>query len=163
MKYSIVYSSETGNTKKLADVIKGYLKPEDCIYFGEPDDKALEADIIYCGFWTDQGRADIKSINFLKTLTNQHLFLFGTAGFGAPSYFNEIIKLTSSFVSKDVLIIGSFMCQGGMKQSVKERYLKMIENPSTKEKGEMLLGVYNEGLKHPNEVDFEKLKEKLVF
>ena len=33
-KYSIIFSSLTGNTKKLADTIRAVLPAEDCDYFG---------------------------------------------------------------------------------------------------------------------------------
>mgnify|MGYP000783922725 CR=1 FL=1 len=35
-KYSIIFSSLTGNTKKLADTIRAVLPAEDCDYFGAP-------------------------------------------------------------------------------------------------------------------------------
>ena len=36
-KYSIVYSSLTGNTKMLADAIHGALPQDECEYFGVSD------------------------------------------------------------------------------------------------------------------------------
>ena len=38
-KYSIIFSSLTGNTKKLADTIRAVLPAEDCDYFGAPKRK----------------------------------------------------------------------------------------------------------------------------
>ena len=87
MKYAVVYSSRTGNTKMLAEVVKAELKEEDCVYFGTPDDKALEADRIYAGFWTDKGKCDEATEEFLKKLDKQEVFLFGTAGFGENDAF----------------------------------------------------------------------------
>ena len=49
MKYAVVYSSVTGNTKKLAEAIKNKVGQG---YFGKPSDEALEADVIFVGFWT---------------------------------------------------------------------------------------------------------------
>ena len=82
MRYAIVYSSRTGNTKLLAETIRGILPEEDCLYFGEPDASALAADRIYAGFWTDRGDCDSGIAAFLPQLDRQELFLFGTAGFG---------------------------------------------------------------------------------
>ena len=81
MSYAIVFSSRTGNTALLAQSIRDTL-PGDCLYFGTPDPKALEAETVYVGFWTDKGSCDESIAQFLKTLTNQKVFLFGTAGFG---------------------------------------------------------------------------------
>ena len=36
-RYSIIFSSLTGNTKKLADTIRAVLPAEDCDYFGAPE------------------------------------------------------------------------------------------------------------------------------
>ena len=53
MSYAIVFSSKTGNTKLLADTLHTCLPQESCCYFGTPDPAALEADVLYVGFWTD--------------------------------------------------------------------------------------------------------------
>ena len=49
MQYAIVYSSPTGNTAQLAQAIREALPAQGCLYFGQPDPKALEAEIIYVG------------------------------------------------------------------------------------------------------------------
>ena len=36
-RYSILFSSLTGNTKKLADTLREVLPQEDCDYFGAPE------------------------------------------------------------------------------------------------------------------------------
>ena len=54
-KYSIIFSSLTGNTKKLADTIRAVLPAEDCDYFGAPKAEELHSEILYIGFWTDKG------------------------------------------------------------------------------------------------------------
>ncbi len=94
MRYAIVYSSKTGNTKLLADAqLHSYLPQADCCYFGNPNPAAMEADTLYVGFWTDKGKADESSSDFLKQLRGKQVFLFGTAGFGgSEEYFNKILK-----------------------------------------------------------------------
>lgn len=57
MSYAIVFSSRTGNTALLAQTIWDTL-PGDCLYFGTPDPKALEAETVYVGFWTDKGSCE---------------------------------------------------------------------------------------------------------
>lgn len=65
MSYAIVFSSRTGNTALLAQTIWDTL-PGDCLYFGTPDPKALEAETVYVGFWTDKGSCDESIAQFLK-------------------------------------------------------------------------------------------------
>lgn len=160
MKYSIVYSSQTGNTKLLADHIYEQLQKEDCVYQGTANEEALKADRIYIGFWTDKGKCDPKTEEFLQTLTNQEVFLFGTAGFGeSAAYFEQIIKRTEAAIPEGVKVVGNYMCQGKMPASVRERYVKMSAAPEMKEKMENLIRNFDAALSHPDAQDLEKLKE----
>ena len=93
MSYAIVFSSKTGNTGLLADTLHSCLPQADCCYFGNPNPAAMEADTLYVGFWTDKGKADESSSDFLKQLRGKQVFLFGTAGLGgSEEYFNKILK-----------------------------------------------------------------------
>ena len=130
MSYAIVYSSRTGNTEQLANAIREALPTEGCLYFGRPDPKALQAETLYIGFWTDKGRCDEETARFLQGLTGQRVFLFGTAGFGgAPAYFEQILSRVKELLPGQVEVIGSFMCQGKMPLSVRQRYEAMPESP----------------------------------
>ena len=61
------------------------LPQADCCYFGAPDAAALAADTLYVGFWTDKGKADADTLDFLQQLHGKRVFLFGTAGFGGSA------------------------------------------------------------------------------
>ena len=93
MKYAICYSSRTGNTGKLAEAIRQTLPTLDCVYCGAPHVAANSADVIFAGFWTDKGICDSQMGEFLQTLENKKVFLFGTAGFGgSAAYFTQILE-----------------------------------------------------------------------
>ena len=93
VKYAIVFSSLTGNTKKLADTIRAVLPKEDCEYFGAPKAEELHSEMLYIGFWTDKGNADNATLELLSKLRNKKIFLFGTAGFGgSAAYFQKILN-----------------------------------------------------------------------
>lgn len=66
MKYSIVFSSVTGNTRQLADAILSVLPQENLRYFGPPAEIALEADRLYVGFWTDKGHCNKEIWSYVK-------------------------------------------------------------------------------------------------
>ena len=82
MRYSIVYSSNTGNTRQLAEAIEQQLPTGDLLYCGAPDTAALQADVLFVGFWTDKGSCDAKVAELLKQTGGKTVYLFGTAGFG---------------------------------------------------------------------------------
>ena len=159
MKYAIVYSSRTGNTKLLAETIRAALPAEDCIYCGAPDSAALAAERIYAGFWTDKGACDEQTAAFLKTLTDQELFLFGTAGFGeSQDYFDKVLERTRQHLSDGVRLAGSFMCQGKMPMAVRERYEKLLNSPAKIPNIQGMIENFDKALRHPDQQDLEQLK-----
>ena len=134
----IHYFSQTGNTKLLGDFLK---------------DNINDSKTIYVGFWTDKGNANQETLDYLKTLHHQKIFLFGTAGFGkSEEYFKRIINE----------VVGSFMCQGKMPYSVLQRYLSLKESDKAPKNIDLLIENYYEALNHPNEEDLENLKKAIV-
>ena len=154
MKYAIVYSSRTGNTKLLAQAIADALPSEDCLYFGPPSSQALEAQRLYVGFWTDKGTCDSETQDFLSSLTHQDVFLFGTAGFGGtPAYFEKILSSVQAHIPASTHISGSYMCQGKMPQAVRQRYEAMEDSP----RRTAMLENFDRALSHPDQDDLHKL------
>lgn len=154
MSYAIVYSSHTGNTALLAQTIRETLPQEDCVYFGAPDPSALTAETVYVGFWTDKGTCDASIAQFLQSLTNQKVFLFGTAGFGgAAAYFEQILNRVKENLGDSTELIGTYMCQGKMPQPVRTRYEQMEEGP----RRTAMLENFDQALSHPNAEDLANL------
>ena len=109
MSYAIVFSSKTGNTELLADTLHSCLPQAECCYFGNPNPAAMEADTLYVGFWTDKGKADESTSDFLKQLRGKQVFLFGTAGFGgSEEYFNKILKTVQKDLHSSNTVISLF-------------------------------------------------------
>ena len=160
MSYAIVFSSKTGNTRMLADTLHECLPQAECCYFGSPNPAAMEADTLYVGFWTDKGKADEDTAAFLKQLHGKNVFLFGTAGFGgSEEYFNRILKAVGQPLDESNTVFGSYMCQGKMPQSVRERYMKMKEQPEHPDNLDMLIENFDRALSHPDADDLNRLKE----
>lgn len=157
MKSSIVYSSVTGNTKIIADAI--YSTLDNCIYYGNPNDRALEADIIFVGFWTDKGNCNKEIAEFLQSIENKNIALFGTAGFGGDEkYFKEIIERVSAYIPKSNQIVKSFMCQGKMPLSVKDKYESMLKQNPNDEHIKGMIENFEKASLHPDNGDIESVK-----
>lgn len=155
MSYAIVYSSRTGNTAMLARAVREALPQEDCRYFGAPAPQALAADTVYVGFWTDKGTCDEPTARFLQSLTDQKVFLFGTAGFGgAPAYFQQILDRVKANLAPGVQVTGTYMCQGKMPQAVRDRYAAMEESP----RRTTMLENFDQALSHPDQEDLARLQ-----
>lgn len=159
MSYAIVYSSHTGNTALLAQTIRETLPQEDCVYFGAPDPSALTAETVYVGFWTDKGTCDASIVQFLQSLTNQKVFLFGTAGFGgAAAYFEQILNRVKENLGDSTELTGTYMCQGKMPQPVRTRYEQMEEGP----RRTAMLENFDQALSHPNAEDLANLRAAIT-
>ena len=155
MSYAIVYSSRTGNTKALADAIREVLPPEYCCYFGPPDAAALAAQRLYIGFWTDKGTCDGDTAAFLAQLTNQEVFLFGTAGFGGSAeYFEQIAHRVETLLPAGVTVLGHHLCQGRMPMTVRQRYAAMEDSPRRTQ----MLENFDAALSHPDAEDLRQLQ-----
>ena len=158
MKYAIVYSSKTGNTAQLAQAVQATLPSGDCLYFGFPASQALQADLIFVGFWTDKGTCDSQTAAFLQTLTSQSVFLFGTAGFGGEeAYFQRILTAVQTNLAPGVTVVGSFMCQGKMPKEVRRRYEAMEDSP----RRDMLLTNFDLAVSHPDSSDLLQLSQRI--
>lgn len=161
-RYSIVFSSNTGNTRLLAEAVRSALPQENCDYFGTPDDCVPASETVCVGFWTDRGTADETARAFLEKLRGKRVFLFGTAGFGgSEEYFDGVLANTEKALDETNTVVGKFMCQGKMPMSVKERYLKMREQPQCPPNVEMLIENFDRALSHPDEHDLAALRERI--
>ena len=162
-RYSIIFSSLTGNTKLLADTIHEALQEETCDYFGEKGAEEPVSELLYIGFWTDKGNADKDTLELLSGLKNKMIFLFGTAGFGgSEEYFQKVLGNVRQAVDESNVIVGEYMCQGKMPQSVRERYVKMKEQPEHPANVDMLIENFDRALSHPDADDLERLKKAVL-
>ena len=161
MSYAIVFSSKTGNTALLAQTLQEQLPQTDCCYFGAPDAAALAADTLYVGFWTDKGKADTDTLDFLQQLRDKRVFLFGTAGFGGSAeYFEQILTAVQKSLDESNTVIGTYMCQGKMPMIVRQQYEKMLQQPNHAPNLEMLIENFDKALAHPDAADLDLLRKK---
>ena len=162
-RYSIIFSSLTGNTKKLAETIRAVLPAENCDYYGVPETQELHSEILYIGFWTDKGNADNATLELLSKLRGKKVFLFGTAGFGgSAAYFRKILDHVKQSVDPSNTVIGEYMCQGKMPQSVRDRYMKMKAQPEHPANIDALIENFDRALSHPDEDDLERLRKIIL-
>lgn len=159
--YSIVYSTRTGNTQMLAQRLKETLPEENLHYYGMPGMEALQADLIFTGFWTNQGSSDQETSDFLKTLRDKKVFLFGTAGFGgSEDYFSRILSKVTENLDSSNTVVGTYMCQGKMSFAVRNRYVNMQERMPEKVKG--LIENFDHALTHPDNQDLVDLVQAVM-
>ena len=158
MKQIILYDSATGNTEYLAKALSHALPNVPCGPVGSLD--CSKAELVYLGFWTDKGKADADTLDFLQQLHGKRVFLFGTAGFGGSApYFEKILAATRKALDGSNTVIGSFMCQGKMPVSVRQRYEAMKAKPLHIPNLDALIENFDKALSHPDAADLEQLKQ----
>lgn len=146
MNNNIVYSSNTGNTRLLAEAID--------IIIGEKT-----TDILFVGFWTDKGDADIKTQELLKSCQNKRIFLFGTCGFGgSDEYYEQIIGNVKAHIDMSNEVIGWYMCQGKMPETVRARYIALKNSSNCPPNINTMIDNFDKALSHPDEIDLNNLK-----
>lgn len=155
MKSLVIYSSQTGNTEKLARIVYDYLEGEKEIYgIGDAPDPS-DYDLIAVGFWLKSGKPDPAALEYLPKLgNNKKVFLFVTHGAASGSgHVNEGLKLARELV-KDADLLGIFNCPGEVESAFLERVsAKPVKPP--------WIGDAPAAAGHPDETDIENLKNML--
>ncbi len=151
MNYLVVYSSKSGNTKKLAQAIYDFL----------PGDKELKpvqeapdpSDFIFValGFWVKDGHPDPAAQEYLKRFNEDHqLFLFATHGGALKSEEVEQAMKEAKKLAHKARIVGQFSCQGEVAPEVLEAARSQQPPPDWIAAAEAAKG-------HPDQADIDNL------
>lgn len=132
MKSLILYSSLTGNTKKIAcsiyEAIQGKKEIKNISELVDDSIDYENYDIVFLGYWVDKGICDKNSKQVLENIHNKKIALFGTMGASTKgSYGASIIEKIESIIPKDNEILGSFICQGKIAEGLKVKYKEMLK------------------------------------
>ena len=154
-KWLLVYSSVTGNTKRVGEAMfevlpaGSNLQP---IKEGAFDFAAY--DVIVVGYWLTRGGPDPKTMEFLPKLHDKKVILFATHGalLGTEHAVTSLAR-AAYLLGDGCSILGTFTCQGKINPALLARRVGAAENdphaPSEENKKR-----WTEAAKHPNEADF---------
>ena len=150
MRLWIVYSSVTGNTRRLAEGIAqelGDFQPR----LAEIDslDAPPEADVCLVGYWADKGRPDERASRFLSGLRHTRVGLFGTLGaYPYGPHARMVQAAAEELLDENCPLIGSFLCQGPVNPRLLERmrHAGSPDNPEAQRRHQI-------AAHHPNEGD----------
>lgn len=158
MKSLIVYSSRTGNTKKVAEAIASVL-PDCDLHPVESAPSAEGYDLIAVGYWADRGKPDARASAYLQTLRGTTLALFGTLGAWPDSDHARDCAAAGEALaaSHGNTVLGTFLCQGRIDPKVIDFMRKKFadRHPMTPER----LARIREAEKHPDAEDCRRARE----
>jgi hypothetical protein len=155
MKSLVVYSSQTGNTRKLAQAVFEALPGEKEILPVEEAPDPFEYDLIAMGFWFMQGKPDPKSTEYLTKVGKGSLFLFATHAAGAGSEHAIHGMEVAKSLAPESDILGTYSCQG-------EASPKILEKASKKPEPPVWLNDASDAAGHPNIADIEALNHQIA-
>ncbi len=155
MNSLIVYSSQTENTKKLAEVIYDTLDGEKEICHVDQAPSLEGYDHIYIGFWFQAGKPDPKTLGFLEQVKNSKVFLFATHGAAKESDHVKNAVNSARELLKNADVTGVFTCQGEVNPKILEKVKQKPEPP-------VWIGDADDAVGHPNEEDFIALKQAVT-
>ncbi len=127
MKAAVVYSTLTGNTRKVAEAF--------CIGLGEGAElfdvdeapASLDGyDLVAVGFWVDRGHPDAKAMEFMKRVAGRKVFSFFTLGAKpASAHAYKCAYTAASFYGEGCEQVGTWFCQGAIDPKLIERMRRM--------------------------------------
>lgn len=112
MKTLIVYSSQSGNTKKLAEAVYNELTGEKSISPVENNPNIDDFELVIVGFWLAGGKPDPASTKYLENLSPCKLFLFATHGAAPQSGHAQNAMQAARNLASACQVVGTFNCQG---------------------------------------------------
>ncbi len=160
LDYLVLYQSETGNTRKVAATIFSHLPGNSKDLIDITTNKTIpEAKLYFIGFCVHQGTCSIAVSDFLESLSNKQIALFGTCGMHEDmTYYSQIEKRVSAWIETDNIYLGTFLCQGRMPQQVRQKYMQMKLNGTANPQVDSWLRNFDEALPHPDSLDMEHAK-----
>lgn len=154
MDYMVLYSSKTGNTKKVATEIFSALPGMSKDMQSMEEYRGKDAEIFFIGFWVNRGTCEMTVIDAMSELHGKKIALFGTCGLGkGEAYYRSIEQKVNVWIPDDCEYLGMFLCQGKMPMQVRQNYEIAWEDPRQEACRKKMLRNFDEALFHPNDQD----------
>ena len=160
MKSLVVYSSRTGNTRKLAEAIAAVLPGARlCPVQEAPDPQEAAAHaLVALGYWVRRGGPDPAASAYLAALRGATVALFGTLGAWPDSphaaQCRERGEALLTSPERGNRVLGTFLCQGRVNPAV-VRAADRASHPMTPERIARLA----EAARHPDAADLARARE----
>ena len=155
MKSLIVYSSKTGNTKKLARAVYESLTGSKELYPVAEAPEPAGYDFVALGFWLQAGKPDPKSAEYIRTIGKKSLFLFATHA-AAPGSEHALKAMDhAKSLAPEANILGTYSCQGNVDP-------EFLEKAKSKPDPPVWLSDAPNAVGHPDEADIEALKHQIT-
>lgn len=162
MKALVVYSSKTGNTKKVAEAIMEVLPEGSRIFPVEEPPPPESYDLVVLGFWVDKGNADKKMLEYMKKVRGKKVALLATLGaHPASPHGARVMERVRGLVEEENEYVGGFICQGKIAPELTERAKKHPPGHSHHMTPERI-ALHEEAARHPDGADLDNAKKSFA-
>lgn len=148
-RVGIVYSSVTGNTRKVAETLAGQDFPLHHLAEAPSPDSF---DLLALGFWVRRGLPDTASQRYWYGIRGKNIFLFGTLGAWphSPHAARCLEAARELLTANGNRILGEFLCQGRVNPQALAASARKGTHPMTAARAARLA----EAARHPCADDF---------
>lgn len=159
MKKLVVYSSRTGNTKAVAEAVQAAMGSDSELMSVEEAPSTAEYDLIAVGFWVDRGTADAQAKQYLESIRDKKVILFGTLGaYPDSDHARDSMARAAMLLPAGNTLLGTFICQGRVDPKLIERFKDLPpDHPHAMTPDR--IARHAEASRHPNEEDFARAQE----
>lgn len=159
MKTLIVYSSKTGNTKKVAEAILSVMPAGTEIFPLESAPDPDGYDRIAVGFWVDRGTANAEMQPYLRKIREKKVGIFFTLGaFPDSEHAKQSCDAAIALLGDGCEVSARFWCQGAIDPKLTEWMSKLPPEHPHAPNPERLRR-WEEASKHPDVADLDAAKD----
>ncbi|MDR3176710.1 MAG: flavodoxin family protein [Desulfovibrio sp.] len=152
MNAAVVYSSRTGNTRKIAEAVHSVMPAGTDIFPVEEAPEPASYDFLALGFWVDKGEPDAAMLAYMDRVQGKSVGLFGTLGAWPDSDHARDTMQKAVARMQGNRVLGTFICQGRVDPKLIAAMAKMgPNNPHVMD--EARKARLAEAAKHPDEND----------
>ncbi len=156
MRSLVVYSSRTGNTRKVAEAVFEALPAPKEIHPAAEAPPPENFDFIAIGFWVNRGTADEEAQAYMARVRGKPVGVFGTlAAYPDSEHARECLADVEKLLEGNDFM-GGFLCQGRVDPDAADRvaHLAPETHPMTAERRNRL----EEAKRHPDGKDLQNAK-----
>ncbi len=159
MRTAVIYSSKTGNTKKVAEAILEGAGEGAELVSAETPVNPCEYDLLFVGYWVDKGMPDEKSRKLMESITESKVALFATLGaYPDSDHAVSCLEKGRETLGQGCTVLDTFICQGAIDPKLIE-WMKTLPADHPHAPDEARIKRWQDASTRPDATDLEKARK----
>lgn len=159
MKTAVIYSSKTGNTRRVAEAIHRAAPDGTHVYDVKSAPDPAEFDMLIVGFWADKGGPDADADAYLSRITGKQVGLFFTLGADPDcDHARDCYRAGCAALGPECDVVASFWCQGAVAPQMIE-WMKRLPADHPHAPNPERVARWARAAQHPNDEDLASAAE----